>query len=109
MKEFKKKTYFLMDVRELDELIRKELAPLTKNPARFKNFECIAEFEWNNYARYETSVNFSDFMSKIYKKYDRKDIMKGDPREMFGLHGLMSFMLENNIIREGNYLIDPSW
>ena len=39
MKEFEKKTYFLMTGDELNDLISKELAPLTDNPTRFENFE----------------------------------------------------------------------
>lgn len=109
MKKFKKETYFTLTGDELNTLVSKELAPLVKNPARFENFECVAEFEWNNYARYESSVNESDFMSDFYKIYDRQDIFNADKSKTFGLHEILLFMLENNIIKAGNYLIDPSW
>lgn len=109
MKKFKKETYFTLTGDELNDLISKNLVNLVKNPTRFLNFECVAEFEWNNYALYSVSVSKSDFMSDFYKKYDRKDIINCEGYNMFGLHGLMSFMLEHGIIEEGNYLIDPSW
>lgn len=109
MKKFDKKTYFTLTGDDFNELVKKELAPLTKNPARFEKFECIAEFEWNNYALYSASVSNDDVLSELYKKYDRKDIINCKGYNMYGLHGLLSFMLENDIIEEGNYLIDPSW
>jgi len=109
MKKFEKETYFTLTGDELDELISKELAPLTKNPARFEKFECVAEFEWNNYALYESSVSKSDFMNDFYKEYDRQEIIDAEYGSMFGLHDIFTFMLEHDIIKEGNYLIDPSW
>lgn len=109
MKKFKKETYFTLTGCEFNELVSKNLAPLTKNPARFEKFECIAEFEWNNYALYSASVSKSDFLSDFYKKYDRKEIINCDGYNMHGLHSLLTFMLEHDIIEEGNYLIDPSW
>lgn len=109
MKKFDKKTYFNLTGNEFDELVRENLAPLVKNPARFEDFECIAEFEWNNYALYSANVLKSDYMNDFYKEYDKQEIINSESGECYCLHSLLSFLLENDIIKEGNYLIDPSW
>ena len=109
MKELNKETYFTLNGDEFNELVSNKIAPLTKNPERFKNFECVAEFEWNNYALYSSSVLKNDFMSNFYKEYNRKSIINAEKDEIFGLHDLLTFMLEHDIIKEGKYLIDPSW
>lgn len=109
VKKFKKKTYFTLTGDELNDLIIENLAPLTKNPGRFEKFECVAEFEWSNYALYSASVSYKYVNSSFYKKYDRKDIINSERNEMYSLHSLLTFMLEHDIIEEGNYLIDPSW
>lgn len=103
---FKKKTLITCDVDDINNLVSEKLAPLTNNPERYKNFECVAEFEWNS-AQYQCNVDLSDVTDSIYLKYDKGDIMKGSTS--FGIHQIMTFLLEHGLIEEGEYLIDASW
>ena len=91
---------------DINSLVRGKVAPLTDNPERYKDFECAAEFEWNS-ACYDVSVSKSDIDGEIYQKYDRKNIISG--RSFLSIHDIMVFLLEHDIIEEGNYLIDASW
>lgn len=91
MKKFEKKTYFTMNGNELNDLISKNLAPLVKNPDRFKNFECVAEFEWNNYALYSASVLKSDVLSELYKNMIDQILLM--PKEMKYMDYLNFYLL----------------
>ena len=41
-------TRYSMDYDDFDDLVRAHLPKLTGQATRYTNFECVAEFEWNN-------------------------------------------------------------
>jgi len=99
----KELTYNCMTGHELEILIKENVAPLTDNPEGYKDFEPVEAFHWDNYARYTTSEVFRD---EKMADYNLKYIMEGKPT---GLYWLILFMVQNLILPEGRYLIDPSW
>jgi len=104
-------TKWCMDSEDFNKLVRDHFPALT-NQERFKEFECVAEFEWNNYSNYDAEIaNKNEFLEEskdsLYNKYDRKDIMSGK----FGvsLDAIFTFLIEHNILPCGKYEIQVSW
>lgn len=99
-------TKWYMDYDNFDKLVRDHLPELTKQE-RYKKFECIAEFEWNNYSNYDTEVDEKDSEDSIYIKYDKKYIMKG--KSGLGFHSILTFLVENKILPTGKYVVEVFW
>ena len=97
---------FCFESDDFDKLVRKHVAPLTDNPDRYKNFECVAEFEWDR-GQQSASIDAGDETKDFYLKYDRKDIMSGE--SYIGFFGLLVFMHEHELIDAGSYSIDVDW
>lgn len=102
----KEETKWYMDYGDFDRLVRDHLPELTGND-RYKEFESVAEFEWNNYSNYDTEVTEKDFEYDFYNKYDKRDIMVG--KFGLGFHAVLTFLVENKILPTGKYAVEVFW
>ena len=104
-KKFKieEETKFCMDYDDFNDLVIEYLPALVNNSDRYEDFECIAEFEWNNDSNYDTEI------TEKYKldDYERKDIMEGS--HFLGFHQILSFLVEHKILPYGKYEVKVSW
>lgn len=107
-------TKFEMDYGDFDDLVREYLPGLVAKinptiPDRYKNFECIAEFEWNNYSNYDVEVSKNDLKDdSIYNKFDRKEIIDGKLMYL-SFHSIVCFLIEHKVLPLGNYEVRVSW
>lgn len=117
--KFEQKTYYVLDYNELDKII---------NDFFFGGenlYRSIADNEWNNDSTYTfNNIKASDWYGiNIYdtpegkKKYpiisewDKKDFEEFLKKESMGigLYVLLTNLVFNEIIPEGNYLIEVCW
>ena len=104
----KEKTKWYMGYDDFDRLVRDHLPELTGNE-RYKEFECIAEFEWNNDSNYDTEVDWKEINDEdgFYNKHDKKDIMKG--KSGLGFYAVLTFLVDNKVLPAGKYAVEVSW
>lgn len=110
MKQFNivEETKYFMDSNDFNNLVRKHLPLLIKDGAKYKNFEGIAEFEWNNYSNYDVKITKNDLKEDgFYNEFDKKDII--NKANSLSFHGVMCFLVENKILPYGEYIIAVSW
>lgn len=96
-------TKYVMSDSDFNRLVSDHLPKVAKDPDRYKNFECVAEFEWNNDSNYDTDI------AENYKldNYERKEIVGGT--HYLGFHQVMCFLVELNILPYGKYEVKVSW
>jgi len=99
-------TKWYMDYGDFERLVKDHLPELT-NQERYKDFESVAEFEWNNYSNYDTEVTKVELEDDMYIKYDRKDIMNG--KFGLGFNSILTFLVENKILPAGKYSVEVFW
>jgi hypothetical protein len=97
-------TYNVLDSSELDELIKEKLG---------REYESIAEMEWNNYSCYD----FTDMFGTHNDLDDIKDLeewiatgkITNSWREKPYVVELIDYMVRKHMIEPGNYLIKVFW
>jgi len=96
-----------MDQNDFDRLVQDHLPKLT-NQDKYKNFESIAEFEWNNYSNYDAEVT-KDALKEdsIYYKFDKQDIING--KSFISLDSIICFLIEHKILQFGKYEVIVFW
>lgn len=96
----------LIDYNEFDKLVN----DLIYNGEEVS--ECVADNEWDNYEDhlFEFSPVIYDIDMKpdsYYYKYQKPKIINKDLSS--GVHGIFTYLFENNLLEKGNYLIRVSW
>lgn len=101
-----------MDYDEFDDLVQKHTGKT--------NFECVTQFEWNNYSDYahnniEHEPNFARFKPDTPKQsvidWYMADInlvnrwIAGEDKVFFGSYQILAWLCYNGHIKPGNYLI----
>jgi len=101
-------TRFSMDYGDFNNLVSEYLPSLTNTDGRFKDFECVAEFEWNNYSIFDATITKGDLeKDSFYDKFDRKEIQEGKYNLSF--NQVLCFLIENKILPYGKYEVKVSW
>ena len=103
-------TRFSMDDSDFNNIVREYLPKLVNKSAsdKYKKFECVAEFEWNNDSNFDVAVTESDIeKDSYYDKYGRMEILHG--KKFIGLDSILCFLIENKILQFGKYEVKVSW
>ena len=93
-----KVTYIEVNDNDVDDLVKETYG---------KDFECACSEEMSNGTRMNISVEFG----KPLYEWDQKKIIefKATGRYSFALRTLFQDMVNNKVIKPGNYLVECSW
>jgi len=106
--KIEEETKFYMDYNDFNNLVSEHLPTLTNTSERYKDFECVAEFEWNNYSNYDAEVEEADFKEdSIYYAFERQDII--EKKNYLNFQALLCFLVEHKILPYGKYEVKVSW
>lgn len=103
------KVYHEMDYAEFEKLIQEKLG--------FK-YESVAENEWNNMSNYTCDdVKKSDVEKDFYKKYELPYVLKSIEQKKLwnesfnkpSWQSILTYMVSQEMLPEGNYIIEVYW
>jgi len=81
---------------EFDELVRDTFP-------NQKDYECVAEYEWNNYQEHLVEYDESNFSEDDYEKFKKGETM------YLSEYDVVAFLIHEGALEPGHYLIEVFW
>ena len=99
----KQETYYILDSKELDQLIQQHF----KKP----DFNCVVAYEWFNDSEHTGIVLVSNLENDELAQKDLQKFIQNPDTPDYPVHWsfLLAELVRRNEVPEGNYLIEVCW